>query len=111
MYLIKLEASSNGGRPPLQMWDGNAIPEGYALCPAEFADIFYSTKYAGFVNIEIDTETYIVKSMSVNQGAIDAYIESLPEPEPLQPSPQDDMDSMMIDHEYRLTLLELGITE
>ena len=27
------------------------------------------------------------------------------------PSPQDDMDAMLVDHEYRLTLLELGITE
>ena len=26
------------------------------------------------------------------------------------PSPQDDTDAMLIDHEYRLTLLELGIT-
>ena len=27
------------------------------------------------------------------------------------PSPQDDMDAMLVDHEYRITLLELGITE
>ena len=26
-----------------------------------------------------------------------------------QPTPQDDIDSMMVDHEYRLTLLELGV--
>ena len=28
-----------------------------------------------------------------------------------QPTAQDDADAMLIDHEYRLTLLELGITE
>lgn len=27
------------------------------------------------------------------------------------PSPQDDIDAMLIEHEYRLTLLELGLTE
>jgi len=27
------------------------------------------------------------------------------------PSAEDDMDAMLVDHEYRLTLLELGLTE
>lgn len=27
------------------------------------------------------------------------------------PTAQDDTDAMMVDHEYRLTLLELGLTE
>lgn len=30
------------------------------------------------------------------------------EPE-FEPSAQDDMDAMLVDHEYRLTLLELGV--
>lgn len=29
----------------------------------------------------------------------------------VKPTAQDDMDSMMVDHEYRLTLLELGVAE
>ena len=29
----------------------------------------------------------------------------------IEPTPQDDIDAMMIDHEYRLTLLELGVNE
>ena len=28
-----------------------------------------------------------------------------------EPTAQDDTDAMLIDHEYRLTLLELGVTE
>ena len=28
-----------------------------------------------------------------------------------EPTAQDDTDAMLVDHEYRLTLLELGITE
>lgn len=31
--------------------------------------------------------------------------------EAVEPTPQDDTDAMLVDHEYRLTLLELGITE
>lgn len=40
----------------------------------------------------------------------DAVIESEPALAPT-PTPQDDTDAMLIDHEYRLTLLELGIME
>ena len=39
---------------------------------------------------------------------------TLPEPEPEQetePSEADDTASMLVDHEYRLTMLELGLTE
>ena len=33
-----------------------------------------------------------------------------PEPEPeAEPTAQDDIDAMLVDHEYRLTLLELGV--
>ena len=31
--------------------------------------------------------------------------------EVMEPTAQDDTDAMLIDHEYRLTLLELGISE
>lgn len=87
MYIIKIAAEENGGRSPLQMWDEFTAPEGYAICPDEFYDIFYSTDPAGFVNITIDDN--VVTSMEVNQQAYDAYIEylnSLPEPEePVDP--------------------------
>ena len=38
------------------------------------------------------------------------YIPNHAEPD-TGPSPQDDTDSMLVDIEYRLTLLELGVTE
>jgi len=41
---------------------------------------------------------------------IEADIAALPETA-AAPSAQDDTDSMLVDHEYRITLLELGITE
>lgn len=38
---------------------------------------------------------------------------TIPEPEPapeLEPTAQEDNDAMLVDHEYRLTLVELGVT-
>ena len=32
-----------------------------------------------------------------------------PAPVPPGPSPEEDMDALLVDHEYRLTLLELGV--
>ncbi len=32
-------------------------------------------------------------------------------PTPSEPTEEDDVNGMLVDHEYRLTLLELGITE
>lgn len=38
--------------------------------------------------------------------------EYVPQPEPaFEPTAQDDTDAMLVDHELRLTLLELGLTE
>lgn len=34
-----------------------------------------------------------------------------PEPGPYVPTEQDDTNAMLVDHEYRLTLLELGLTD
>lgn len=85
MYIIKLEATNSGSRPPLQSWSGSIAPEGYALCPDNFHDVFYSTSPAGFVNIVV--EDGIVTEMTINQEAIDGYISNLPEPEEIIPEP------------------------
>ena len=37
--------------------------------------------------------------------------EPIPEPEPTEPDPDEDRDAMLVDLEYRITLLELGVTE
>lgn len=80
MYIIKQIAHENGSRPPMQSWGKETTPEGYVLCPNKFFEVFYSTTPAGFVNITIEND--VVTSMEVNQEALDAYLASLPEPEP-----------------------------
>ena len=89
MYIIKKIANANGSRPPMQTWENTKLPSGYALCPDEFYNVFYSTTPAGFVNITVKDN--VVTSMAVNQEALDAYIASLPEPEP-EPEPVPESD-------------------
>lgn len=109
MYIIRKEPNPDGSRPPLQSWDSEVAPEGYALCPDEFLGVFYSTTPAGFV--EISTEEDVVTAMEINGAALEAYIAEHPEPEPVEPVPSelDDIEAMLVEQEYRLTLLELGV--
>lgn len=85
MYIIKKTANEDGSRPPLQNWITKNIPNGYAICPDEFYDVFYSTSPAGFVNITIDND--VVKSMEVNQTLLNEYIANHNDTEPLEKDP------------------------
>lgn len=75
MKIIVIEANEFGARPSLQDWPKETPPEGYAFCPDEFVEVFYSTTPAGFVNAEFDGDPLQVVSMEVNQEALDAYLE------------------------------------
>lgn len=54
-----------------------------------------------------------VTACTPNTEAWEAWRASLPEePEMVdEPTAQDDTDAMLVDHEYRITLLELGVTD
>lgn len=81
MNIIQINANENGGRPPMQSWNG-APPAGYALVPDTLdTSVFYD--FMGFVTLELDGST--VTAMTGNQEALDAYKASLPEP--VEPPP------------------------
>lgn len=85
MYLIQLNANAEGCREPLINWNNTIIPEGYALCPDEFYDVFYSTTpVCGFVDITLN-ENKFVTSMSVNYTALENYMLAHPVTEEEQP--------------------------
>lgn len=110
MKIIQKEPRANGGRPPMQSWSSITPPDGFVLVPDDFdAEIFQS--FRGFVHIEHDG-TYLT-GMTGNQDALNAYLEEFPDVEPgdPEPTPQDDTDALMVDHELRITILELGLTE
>lgn len=107
MKIIQIEPNKNGSRPALQEWKHQTAPRGFAWCPDEFVSVFYSTSPAGFVNVEI--ENGVVVAMTVNEEALAEYLASAPEPTAPEPNAQDDIDAMLVDHELRLTMLELGV--
>lgn len=76
MNIIQINASENGGRPPMQSWNG-APPAGYALVP-DTLDTSAFFDFMGFVTLELDGSA--VTAMTGNQEALDAYKASLPEP-------------------------------
>lgn len=81
MNIIQINANENGGRPPMQSWNG-APPAGYALVPDTLdTSVFFD--FMGFVTLELDGST--VTAMTGNQEALDAYKASLPEP--VEPPP------------------------
>ena len=70
----------------------------------EQAAVFF--EYNGFVTVQDGV-------VAPNVEAWEAWKASLPDLEETtpEPTPQDDTDAMLVDHEYRLTMLELGLTE
>ena len=56
MKIIKIAASENGSRPPLQDWPGAVPPAGYAAFPEKFLPVFYPAdkQCAGFVDITVE---------------------------------------------------------
>lgn len=97
MYIIQIEPFESGARPALQEWNSQKAPEGYAVCPDAFYDVFYSTTPAGFVNITVEGST--VTAMTVNQDALDAYIAAHPaepdEPGTNEPTSEELIDAML----------------
>ena len=84
----------------------------YALNLAEDGRVLSATfeKYAGAGAVLTDTlpEGSIENYRYQDGEFVYAPLPACPEPEP---SAQEDMGAMLVDHEYRLTLLELGLTQ
>ena len=106
-----------GGSYFMQSWPEHlAVPDGWAVVSDELdRSVFYD--HNGFVVLTTTTETVedatitVVTAWEPDLGAWEGWKASLPDPVEPEPSAQDDLDAMMVDHEYRLTLLELGLTE
>lgn len=93
MKIIKAIPCENGARPALQDWRGKEAPSGYAWCPDEFVDVFYSTTPAGFVDITIEKGTVV--AMTVNEEALAEYIAGLPEPTEREPSDEEVLNTIL----------------
>lgn len=80
MYIIYDKQDEHGRYTTFQTWSGNTPPDNCFMCPDTFKDIFFSTNPGGFVNITVENNT--VTAMTVDTEAYNAYLASLPEPEP-----------------------------
>lgn len=103
MRYIRATPNPSGAYPAPQ---SNPFPGSIALTDEQAATLI---QYNGFVSITQEGATVTV---TPNTEAWEAWKASLPaaEPDP-PPTAEEDRDAMLVDHEYRLTLLELGVTE
>lgn len=98
MYRIEIAAHENGSHRN-QEYNGY-LPDGWALIPDN-----------------LETENFPFGEVTVEDMDGRMVVATwkplpMPEPEPEQeeePTAQDDTDAMLVDHEYRITLLELGV--
>ena len=98
--IIKIEQLENGAHQN-QCANFKIIPEGYAVVPDDL-----ETPNFPFGDITVEEIEGILTVTSWTPREIPK------EPETEQePTAQDDTDAMLIDHEYRLTMLELGVEE
>ena len=94
MYIIIREADADGARQALLTWDNPTAPNGFALCPDAFYDVFYSTDPAGFVDITVEGDT--VTAMEVNRAAYEAYVAANPPAEPVEELTAEEMIDIML---------------
>ena len=115
--IIEINTLENGSHRN-QIGNFKTIPEGWAVIPDDM-----ETPNFPFGDIEVKDED-IIGTEEVNGELVEKVVGTrkvvskwtpgvIPEPEPIpnEPTAQDDIDGMLVDHEYRLTLLELGVTE
>lgn len=96
MRIIEIKPLPNGAHRN-QTGKFHAIPTGWAVIPEDtpIPETF------PFVTLTVEGQTVT----GMEPGVVPE-----PGPEP-EPSEADDLAAMTVDHEYRLTLLELGVTE
>lgn len=84
MKIISIETGAP--YPPLLDWSKPTPPDGWAMFPESFVPVFYPAdkRAAGFVDIIVEGST--VTACTWNEEAYQAYIASLPEPEPETPA-------------------------
>ena len=114
--IIKIEAGENGSHAYQTIDRLTRLPEGWAIIPTVKEVRKTSTGKTVKIEKEMATPNLpygdIVVETICGVPTVTSWtpreMPEIPEAE-AEPSAQDDTDTMLIDHEYRLTLLELGV--
>lgn len=104
--IIQKQPNPSGAYPAPQTWNSNVPPSGYAIIP-DSVDMTTFYEYNGFVTLTIEGDT--VTAYTPNVEAWEEWKASLPAPEEPVPTFEEDATAMLVDHEYRLALLEVGL--
>lgn len=113
MKVIRLHPNEGGAYPAIQEGGFRQVPEGMALWPEVLSsDVFYT--HNGFVTLTVSDVDGVptVTAVEPNAEAWEVWQAEhppVPDAEP-EPAEAEDTAAMLVDHEYRLTLLELGIS-
>lgn len=102
MNIIQKQPNPSGAYPPIQSWSGAIPPDGYYQITADTSEF-----YNGFITPTVVDG--VVTSFICNTEAREAWKASLPPEQPPTPTAQEDTDAMLVDHEFRITLVELGV--
>ena len=95
MRIIEIAPLSNGAHRNQTTSAVIPVPEGWAVIPDT-----------------METPNFPFGEITVENGIVTSWVAGVmlePEPEPEIIDPQADTDAMLVDHEMRLTMLELGI--
>ena len=115
MRIVKIEPFENGGHDNQE--SGRMTAE---LAPAVIPETLEVPETFPFVTLETEEKTYYKEKRTPEGTEREPYtamtvtamtagaVPSAPTPEP---SEEDDAAAMLVDYEYRLTLMELGLTE
>ena len=110
MYFINI----THGMPysKLQKNDSNISNNSYKIFPEKYLSEFYKSGklFSGFVKYEINPEnTSEVINVEWDEIAYQNYLIENGYSDETEPTLEEDTASMLVDHEYRITLLELGV--
>lgn len=110
MKIIQQQPNPSGAYPPIQAGSFSAVPPGMALWPESLStEAFYAAQ--GFVDLTVEDVDGVptVTACTPDMAALEAWRASLPPEHEPEPTVEEDTAAMLVDHEYRLTLLELGL--
>lgn len=99
MRLVKIEKFENGSHDNQTIDRVVNVPNGWAVVPDDM-----ETPNFPFGDLTAEEINGVMTVTSWSKGEIP----EIEEPEP-ETTAQDDTDAMLVDHEYRITLIELGV--
>lgn len=98
MLIIKIQPNDNGSH---DNQNGSVMLDGWAVIPPDVGTMETLENFPfGDITVEKIEGVPTVTSWAPLP---------MPEPEPVEPTAEEDLSSLLIDQEYRLTLLELGL--